>query len=311
MALEKEFKKKEKEFHQDTNELATELRQLKHDLQYEYSNLAQEGRNLEKEEDKLVSKENELRFLVRDAGVVSAENATLNSTKFRLQRALNTTNEVTESGEERLEKVSEELGLMEVDVFMLQRSVKVAEEETRKWRQRYSMVEKDLKRAEKLLQDFTKSKMKELEVKHGVAVAGGSYTGQLTAENVAFNNKAPKKKKSKASMGLSTLARGFQSIDTLSVDTENTSSLMEAVFGVGEKKRSTAATPAQSVPRSFKLASKPQLEFSGKTTEFAEGMPINFHDTYHDIAVKNNRRGTAKARSMAANPELWLETAED
>ncbi|GMI05462.1 hypothetical protein TrRE_jg13221 [Triparma retinervis] len=307
MALEKEFKDKEKELHQDTNELATELRQLKHDLQYEYSNLDQETRNLEKEEDKLVGKENELRFLVRDAGVVSAENAALNSTKFRLQRALKTNNEVTESGEERLEKVSEELGLVEVDVFMLQRSVKVAEEETRKWRQRYSMVEKDLKRAEKLLQDFTKSKMKELELKHGVAA--GPHAS-LTAENIAFKNNAKKnttknKKSTNASMGLSQFARGFESIDTLSVDTGNSSSLMEAVFGVG-KGSSTAAT-AQSVPRSY----LPHPQFGGKTTEFAEGMPIHFHDTSHDIAVKNNRRGTAKARSMAVDPELWLEAAED
>ena len=201
--------------------------------------------------------------------MVSAENAALNSTKFRLQRALSTNNEVTESGEERLEKVSEELGLVEVDVFMLQRSVKVAEEETRKWRQRYSMVEKDLKRAEvrldkhedstanmmsrashnklcdnslpehcpnyhnttvltlliathfatrssqKLLQDFTKSKMKELELKHGVAA--GPHAS-LTAENIAFKNNAKKnttknKKSTNASMGLSQFARGEMTRD--------------------------------------------------------------------------------------------------
>mmetsp|Transcript_17266 Transcript_17266/g.35575 ORF Transcript_17266/g.35575 Transcript_17266/m.35575 type:complete len:496 (-) Transcript_17266:21-1508(-) len=297
-ALEKQYKKKEKELHHDTNELATELRQLKHDLEYEHSNLDQEQRNLDKEEDNLVVKENELRLLVRDSGVAHAENEALNSTKFRLQRALNTNNEVVESGEERLEKVSEELGLVEVDVFMLQRSVKVAEEETRKWRQRYMMVEKDLKRAEKLLQDFTKSKMKELELKHGVAVT------QLTAENIA---KANFNKKTTAKIGLSQMARGFQSIDTLSTGTENSSSLMEAVFGMTKNMSGKAATPAQSVPRSFK--SHP--EFSGNTTEFAEGMPIDFHDTYHDIAVKNNRRGTAKARSIAVDPQLWLESAED
>jgi len=101
MALEKEHKRKEKELHHDTNELATELRQLKHDLQYEYSNLAQETRNLDKEEDKLVAKENELRFLVQDVGIKNAENEALRSTKFRLERALNTNNEVTDDGEER------------------------------------------------------------------------------------------------------------------------------------------------------------------------------------------------------------------
>jgi len=197
---------------------------------------------------------------------------------------------------------------------MLQRSVKLAEDECRKWRQRYAMVEKDLKRSEKLLKDFTKSKMKELELKHGVAAS------RLSEENLAAIQESPRRetfsessfggssgKQPKATMGLSQMARGFKSIDTLLVDTgDNSSALMEAVFGIGQK-ATTAQSGAQS-PRSFKIANN---KFGGKTTEIAEGMPIDFHDTYHDIAVKNNRRGTAKARSLARQPGLWSENLED
>jgi hypothetical protein len=49
----------------------------------------------------------------------------------------------------------------------------------------------------------------------------------------------------------------------------------------------------------------------GKHGEVVEGLQIDFSDGYHDIAVNNNRRGTAKARSIAKQPMLWSESMEE
>ena len=67
----------------------------------------------------------------------------------------------------------------------------------------------------------------------------------------------------------------------------------------------------------FKAAAKPSLlprinkdttttaREKMRTGEFVDGMKIEFHDSYDAIVAKNNRRGTAKDRSVSLNSELW------
>ncbi|GMH97791.1 hypothetical protein TrST_g12659 [Triparma strigata] len=367
--LEKVQKAKVKEGKRDVAELQTELRQLKHDVKYEEALKENEERKLDKNEDELVKKERELAFLVRDVQVANVENQVLHQTSNKLDKALTTNKEVTEDNEERLQKVSEELGLTEVDVFMLQREVKTAEEECRKWRQRYLMVEKDVRRAEKLLKDFTKSKSNELEVKHGSVLGngGGSQGGsggfrsdfessingyQSLGSPMSIPSRASvsggrersrdksremsrdvvkrgrrKRKDEKlggggvgATKSLSHMARSFNSVDELRGGADST--LMRAILG-GETNlvstrgggggggRAIKPTPFELLKPLKGRGAEGTGKFSGMTTELAEGMPIDFHDTYHDIAVKNNRRGTAKARSYAQSADLWPEGLTD
>ncbi|GMH78586.1 hypothetical protein TL16_g07860 [Triparma laevis f. inornata] len=376
--LEKVHKNAAKEAKRDVAELQTELRQLKHDVKYEIALKEAEERKLDRNEDELVKKERELAFLVRDVQVANVENQVLHQTSNKLDKALTTNKEITEDGEERLQKVSEELGLTEVDVFMLQREVKTAEEESRKWRQRYLMVEKDVRRAEKLLKDFTKSKSNELEAKHGSVLgnmrgggsqgsrgfSGGGFRSDLEASiNTSYSQSlgggvlgSPMSVPSRASVSggrdrtrsgdenrprdvvkrgrrkrkdekakppqtksLSHMARSFNSVDELRGGADST--LMRAVLGgetnlvstrggMGDS-RAIKATPFELKPLKSRGLENGGSQFGGMTTELAEGMPIDFHDTYHDIAVKNNRRGTAKARSYAQNSDLWPEGMDD
>lgn len=237
-----------------------------------------------------------------------------------------------------------QLGLTEIDAFMLQRKVKVAEEESRKWRQRFLMVEKDIRRAEKLLKDFTKSKTNELEAQGGllastgggggsgprweslpspagggrVSVSGGgrrleegSWGGESSSERAkkkkVGRRRRDKKKEISASPSLSQLARGFNSVDEL-MGGSPSSTFMKAVFS-GDSDLTSAKgrnkTPLELSPLGLQVKEKRRGRFGGLTTEIAEGMAIDAHDTYHDIAVKNNRRGTAKARSYAGAADLW------
>ncbi|GMI37309.1 hypothetical protein TeGR_g14464 [Tetraparma gracilis] len=128
--------KKEKEMHKDIGELSTELRNLRQNLELEVALKANEERNVDKVEDDIVVKEMEGGVLIAEVGMKNMENAKLHEAKDSMEKALLSTNEFTEDGEERLRLVGEELGLTEVDVFMLQRDVRKAEEEAKKWRHR-------------------------------------------------------------------------------------------------------------------------------------------------------------------------------
>ena len=316
--------------------LVAELRQLKHNAKYEHSLRDTEERILEKKEDEVVLKERELSLLVRDVQGLNVENQVLHKTRESLDKALTTNKDIVEDHEERLQKVSEELGLTEIDVFMLQRKVKVAEEESRKWRQRFLMVEKDIRRAEKLLKDFTRSKKHELEAQGGlisgsggstntwgsapspmwrISVSGGGRRQEEGAARVVESGRAKNKKRSRrrdkeasaAAPSLSQLARGFNSVDEL-MGGSPSSTFMKAVLSGDADLSSTNSrrkTPLELSPLGLQV--KERRRFRGYTTEVAEGMEINAHDTYHDIAVKNNRRGTAKARSYAGAADLWPE----
>lgn len=252
-------------------------RQLKHDLNYESSLKDQEVRNLDRKEDEVVVKENELRRAVMDAAIANGHNQTLKDTKVRLEKAMSSTNELVGDAEERLEKASEELGLTEVDVIMLQRTVKVAEEETRKWKQRYMMVKKDLQRAEKLMRDFSKSKEVELKLKK-TSAQPKVVRGRMDASKGRLL-----KKDKKALGGLSHLARSFGGIDVLAKDDLNSSDFMKAVLG---------------------MSSAPSRQ--ALTTTSNES-----HDSNYNNPMRRNRMGTAKARSIARRPELWAETLMD
>ena len=347
--LEKVQKAKIKEMKRDISELQTELRQLKHDVKYEYSLRDTEERILEKKEEEIVLKERELELLVRDVQGLNQENLFLHKTSATLDKALTSNKEIAEDNEERLQKVSEELGLTEIDVFMLQRNVKVAEEEARKWRQRFLMAEKDIRRAEKLLKDFTKSKSNELEAQGGlvssssgcggwgslnspmsrsvnsgasfrssrgkrecrVSVSGGGQRQEGGGDGESGRRK-PKKKSGRrgtedTAPGLSQLARGFNSVDEL-MGGSPSSTFMKAVLS-GDNDLASASTKKSRLALSpLGKQLKERRRKGGSTTEIAEGMEIDAHDTYHDIAVKNNRRSTAKARSYAGSTDLWPES---
>jgi hypothetical protein len=122
--------------HKDIGELSTELRNLRQNLELEVALKANEERNVDKVEDDIVVKEMEGGVLIAEVGMKNMENAKLHEAKDSMEKALLSTNEFTEDGEERLRLVGEELGLTEVDVFMLQRDVRKAEEEAKKWRHR-------------------------------------------------------------------------------------------------------------------------------------------------------------------------------
>ena len=76
-----------------------ELRELNTKLEYEKSQLSDEGRRLDKIEDKIVGKDNVLKGMVREVGMVNQENVVMHKTEVSLERALKTTTDVAESGE--------------------------------------------------------------------------------------------------------------------------------------------------------------------------------------------------------------------
>jgi hypothetical protein len=372
-ALLKKEESKKKELHQDLAELSTELRNLKQQLEYEIALSEQEQRNVDKVEDEIVVKEMLLGQLMGDVGVKTRENYTLHAAGEKLQQALESTKDITDDGEERLALVSEELGLTEIDVFMLQRQVKVAEEEAKKWRHRYLMVEKDVRRSEKLLADFSKTKGAALPDGGGrggfstsvvrESVSGGGFgssnrslsstTSLSLSSSVGDFGSNSLRAMRNGGDSLSGLARGFGGIDekskwvgskggggrTATTNTVKNTDFLEAVL----KERGTAASSSnggggggrsQGGLRSSMFRNPSPLEqglFGGtvgggliggggggkagaagsKSGEVVEGMQINFHDTHHDISVNNNRRGTAKARSIGRKPALWPEALAD
>lgn len=76
-----------------------ELRELNTKLEYEKSQLSDEGRRLDKIEDKIVGKDNVLKGMVREVGMVNQENVVMHKTEVSLERALKTTTDVAERGQ--------------------------------------------------------------------------------------------------------------------------------------------------------------------------------------------------------------------
>ncbi len=289
--LEKQMRRKKKEFHVDVSELMTELRQVQQDLEYEIALRDGERRVIDKREDEIVVVDGSLGVLVKELSIMSSENDFLHEAEEKMREALKSTAEIAEDGERRLEEVGEELGLTEVDVFTLQRRVKVAEEEVRKWRSRCMMVEKDVVRSEKLLRDFTASKGIELELQ-------GANRGGDTRESVSAGKRRNRGRVGEA--GLSALARGFEGIGGTSA-----TSLMEAVLMPGGPRARKTIRTGDSGSIDFSKSRRNKFSNGTNSGEVVDGMKVEFSDTYHDIAVNNNRRGTAKARSMATVRDLW------
>ena len=302
------MRKKKIEMHKDIAELSTELRNLKQQLEYENALKENESRACDAVEDDIVGKEGLIRRLVNDVGFVNTERVKLGAAESKMLEALESTKEIADDGEERLSVLSEELGLTEVDVFMLQRQVRVAEEESKKWRQRYLMVEKDVRRSEKLLGEFTRSKGVEIQLR---SAGGGGGT-------VATKRRAPRPIRLEEP-SLSKLARGFGSIDdtdqwakTSSHHAQSTTGFLEAVMaersGTGMESSSVVPHGGSKFAKSRGLTA---AALSGNSGEMCEGLKIEFSDSFRDIAGNNNRRGTAKARSIATKPGLWAESMVD
>jgi chromosome segregation ATPase len=257
--LEKEAKRKKAELGKDVSELKREAREISHALDYEQSQLKDEEKATDKFEDDMYVKDNEIRILVRELGMASQESQSLAKLSDGLRRALTTTTRIANSGEDELENVTKRLGNVEIKLHGQQRDLKIADEESRMWRHRYQMVEKDLWRAETLLDTLVSGQ--------------GTKKGKESNRNPknGYYNRAA------ASNNTSSTTTGYSD--------GTSSALMNAVMD-GSNKGEQGDT------------------FFGR--QMAEGMHIDRHDTFNDIAGRHNRRQTANARSRVQHPELWL-----
>ena len=223
---------------------------------------------------------------------------------------------------------------------MLQRQVKQGEETTRKWRHRFFMVEKDVKRSEKLLASFTGRE----------SMRNSKTNAPSEIDDYLKNNKHTFQ--ATGDLGLSGMARGFQSYDdgnlirgsSDDIDVGTPSAFMEALmFGESQKRElrsgggiSSSLSSVSSSNRggkhsrygSERLRNNERQKFLsplGKKHKLkktvsklargtvADGMKIAPLDSYADILVNNNRRPTAYGRSVERDPQLWppLEESRD
>ena len=219
-----------------------------------------------------------------------------------------------------------------------------AEEAVRKWRHRFFMVEKDVKRSEKLLLSFTGREAAKNKNRKGGEI--DNYLAQQSSFQATGN------------LGLSGMAR---SLDTYDAENEislpknaasTPSAFMEALmFSDIQRREMTQSASTTTTSMSTTTLSNAEAANSRKcnrrnnnsrnkntggegmkkssirgrmlpspkvtaansrkklskleTGTFADGMRISALDTYGDIVNNSNRRHTAQNRSFEKSPALW------